>query len=242
MPAGPEQEAPTEPSALSALAKLARDEAIKHRSSRTAGTEKNCRVPVGDARARVSDNARGRPSPRVQKDAAGTAPPRPLGAGQGHPTVAQTRTGSARPARPITITPTVGDHPVTPATGRASRNRHVLPEHRPGRLIVGMVNVVDLDRRAAIGTAALIDATSPDQYAPPTTWTDWTGRDLLTHLIAGNVKYVEIGRGKEWSRASPSNPSQAVRSDRQWARTSRRRLTSRPTDRQSCPGSAWPWD
>ena len=66
-----------------------------------------------------------------------------------------------------------------------------------------MMNVVDLDRRAAISTAALIDATSPDQYAAPTPCTDWTVRDLLTHLIAGNVKYVEIGRGKEWARGAP---------------------------------------
>jgi uncharacterized protein (TIGR03086 family) len=66
-----------------------------------------------------------------------------------------------------------------------------------------MMNVVDLDRRAALGTAALIDATSPDQYGATTPCTDWTVRDLLAHLIAGNVKYVEIGRGKEWARGAP---------------------------------------
>jgi uncharacterized protein (TIGR03086 family) len=66
-----------------------------------------------------------------------------------------------------------------------------------------MVNVVDLDRRAAVGTAEVFDATSPDQHENPTPCTDWTVRDLLTHLIAGNVKYVEIGRGKEWARGAP---------------------------------------
>lgn len=25
-------------------------------------------------------------------------------------------------------------------------------------------------------------------------------RDLLVHLIAGNVKYIEIADGKEWAR------------------------------------------
>lgn len=65
------------------------------------------------------------------------------------------------------------------------------------------MNAVDLDRRAAIGTAALVDATSSDQYAAPTPCTDWTVRDLLTHLIAGNVKYIQIGRGKEWTRGAP---------------------------------------
>lgn len=65
------------------------------------------------------------------------------------------------------------------------------------------MNAVDLDRRAAIVTAALVDATPPDQFAAPTPCTDWTVRDLLTHLIAGNVKYIEIGRGKEWARGAP---------------------------------------
>lgn len=65
------------------------------------------------------------------------------------------------------------------------------------------MNAVDLDRRAAVGTAALIDATSPDDYAAPTPCTDWTVGDLLAHLIAGNVKYIEIGRGKEWARGAP---------------------------------------
>ena len=27
--------------------------------------------------------------------------------------------------------------------------------------------------------------------------------DLLAHLIAGNIKYVEIGRGAEWARGAP---------------------------------------
>ena len=65
------------------------------------------------------------------------------------------------------------------------------------------MNAVDLDRRAALATASLIDATSADQYASPTPCRDWTVRDLLAHLVAGNVKYVEIGRGKEWARGAP---------------------------------------
>jgi uncharacterized protein (TIGR03086 family) len=66
-----------------------------------------------------------------------------------------------------------------------------------------MMNVVDLDRRAALATAALIDGTSLDQYGAATPCPDWTVRDLVSHLIAGNVKYVEIGRGKEWARGAP---------------------------------------
>lgn len=65
------------------------------------------------------------------------------------------------------------------------------------------MNVVELDRRAGLGTAALVHATSPDQYGDPTPCPDWTVWDLLTHLVAGNVKYTEIGRGKEWDRGVP---------------------------------------
>lgn len=65
------------------------------------------------------------------------------------------------------------------------------------------MNVVELDRRAALSTAALIDATLPHQHAAPTPCTEWTVSDLLAHLIAGNVKYVEIGRGQEWARGAP---------------------------------------
>jgi uncharacterized protein (TIGR03086 family) len=69
--------------------------------------------------------------------------------------------------------------------------------------IVAMMNIVDLDRRGAAGTATLIEATSLDLYSAPTPCTDWTVRDLIGHLIAGNVKYVEIGRGSEWARGAP---------------------------------------
>ncbi len=69
--------------------------------------------------------------------------------------------------------------------------------------IVGLMSVVDLDRRAALATADVIDATSPHQHGAPTPCPDWTVGDLVTHLIAGNVKYVEIGRGKEWARGAP---------------------------------------
>ena len=65
------------------------------------------------------------------------------------------------------------------------------------------MNVVDLDRSAALGTAALVDATSPDMYPALTPCTDWTVRDLLTYVIAGNVKYAGIGRGREWARGAP---------------------------------------
>ena len=65
------------------------------------------------------------------------------------------------------------------------------------------MDVVDLDRRAASGLAVLIDATSSDQFAKPTPCPAWSVRDLLAHLVAGNVKYTEIGHGRDWYRGAP---------------------------------------
>ncbi len=65
------------------------------------------------------------------------------------------------------------------------------------------MDVLDLDRRAASGLAALIDATSNDQFDAPTPCPAWSVRDLLGHLVAGNVKYTEIGHGRDWYRGAP---------------------------------------
>ncbi len=52
-------------------------------------------------------------------------------------------------------------------------------------------------------TALIVDATRQDQYAAPTPCPEWAVRDVVAHLIAGNVKYTEIGRGGDWSRGAP---------------------------------------
>lgn len=51
--------------------------------------------------------------------------------------------------------------------------------------------------------AALFDATSADQLDAPTPCPAWTVRDLLAHVLAGNLKYIEIARGSDWSRGAP---------------------------------------
>ncbi len=72
--------------------------------------------------------------------------------------------------------------------------------------VVGIVDgmgVVDLDRRAAVGMAALIDAVSIDKLDAPTPCPAWTVRALVAHVIAGNLKYTEIAQGEDWSRGAP---------------------------------------
>ncbi|MGH9231407.1 MAG: TIGR03086 family metal-binding protein [Acidimicrobiales bacterium] len=65
------------------------------------------------------------------------------------------------------------------------------------------MDVVELDRRAAAATAVIMDATRDDQHGAPTPCPKWTVVDLVAHLIAGNVKYIEIARGGDWSRGAP---------------------------------------
>ncbi|MDQ3896012.1 MAG: TIGR03086 family metal-binding protein [Actinomycetota bacterium] len=72
-----------------------------------------------------------------------------------------------------------------------------------GPPIFAEVDVVELDRRAVLVTAAMLDATHEDRYEAPTPCPDWCVRDLVAHLVAGNVKYTEIGRGADWSRGAP---------------------------------------
>ncbi len=51
--------------------------------------------------------------------------------------------------------------------------------------------------------AALIDETSSDLLGAPTPCPAWVVRDLLAHVVAGNVKYTEIARGRDWARGAP---------------------------------------
>lgn len=51
--------------------------------------------------------------------------------------------------------------------------------------------------------AALIGAAAIDQYDAPTPCPEWTVRALVAHVVAGNLKYIEIARGQDWSRGAP---------------------------------------
>lgn len=66
------------------------------------------------------------------------------------------------------------------------------------------MDVVDLDRRAAATTTALIARTTPDQFDASTPCPEWRVRDLLAHLVAGNVKYTAIAEGADWARGVPA--------------------------------------
>jgi len=65
------------------------------------------------------------------------------------------------------------------------------------------VDVVELDRRAAEGLAAIIAATTVDDYRRPTPCEGWDVEALITHVIAGNVKYAKLAKEGDFSRGVP---------------------------------------
>jgi uncharacterized protein (TIGR03086 family) len=65
------------------------------------------------------------------------------------------------------------------------------------------MDVVDLDRRAGERVAELIAAVPADAWESATPCADWTVRLLVTHVVAGNVKYTGIARGEDFVPGAP---------------------------------------
>jgi uncharacterized protein (TIGR03086 family) len=60
------------------------------------------------------------------------------------------------------------------------------------------MDIVDLDERAAEGLEAIIAAVGPTAWMLPTPCAGWSVRDLVAHIVAGNVKYTGIAKGDDW--------------------------------------------
>src|SRR5947209_15952134 len=60
------------------------------------------------------------------------------------------------------------------------------------------MDIVDLDERAAERFGAIIAAVSPCQWGLPTPCADWSVRDVVAHVVGGNVKWTGIAKGVEW--------------------------------------------
>jgi uncharacterized protein (TIGR03086 family) len=65
------------------------------------------------------------------------------------------------------------------------------------------VDVLGHDERASARVAQLIDGIPGDTWPAATPCAEWTVRDLVTHLIAGNVKYAGIARGDDFMPGVP---------------------------------------
>jgi uncharacterized protein (TIGR03086 family) len=60
------------------------------------------------------------------------------------------------------------------------------------------MDIVDLDARAAERLGAIVAAVSPSQWASPTPCSGWSVRDLVAHLVLGNIKWTGIAKGDDW--------------------------------------------
>ena len=68
------------------------------------------------------------------------------------------------------------------------------------------MDVTDLDRRAGERVADLVAAIPRGAWAWPSPCEHWTVRLLVTHLVAGNVKYTAIARGGDFTPGAPDVP------------------------------------
>jgi uncharacterized protein (TIGR03086 family) len=68
------------------------------------------------------------------------------------------------------------------------------------------VNVIDHERRAGARLAELIAGIARDGWSAGTPCSEWTVRELVAHVIAGNVKYTGIARGADFAPGAPSVP------------------------------------
>ena len=65
------------------------------------------------------------------------------------------------------------------------------------------MEVLELERRAAERVGELIDGVPPDGWEAPTPCAGWTVRDLVAHLVAGNVKYAALAAGGDFVPGAP---------------------------------------
>jgi len=54
---------------------------------------------------------------------------------------------------------------------------------------------IALFQRAAAVTDAIVSAVRPDQFGHPTPCTEWTVRQLINHVLAGNLFFVSLATG-----------------------------------------------
>jgi uncharacterized protein (TIGR03086 family) len=65
------------------------------------------------------------------------------------------------------------------------------------------VDVVAMDQLASGRMEALIAAVRPGQWGSPTPCEGWSVRDLVEHVVAGNVKYTGLAGGDDFVPGAP---------------------------------------
>lgn len=70
--------------------------------------------------------------------------------------------------------------------------------------------ISDLDRTLA-SVGRLIAAVTPDQWSGPTPCSEWDVRQLVTHMVSGNLRFAALVRGEPIPSAASDNQAEAFR-------------------------------
>lgn len=65
------------------------------------------------------------------------------------------------------------------------------------------MGIIEYDERAGDRLAELIDGVPVNAWESGTPCPDWSVRDLVTHVVAGNVKYRRIAGGADFEPGAP---------------------------------------
>jgi uncharacterized protein (TIGR03086 family) len=65
------------------------------------------------------------------------------------------------------------------------------------------MEVIEHDERSGARVADLIAGIPEDAWGAPTPCEGWSVRDLVTHLVAGNVKYQGMAAGQDFEQGAP---------------------------------------
>jgi uncharacterized protein (TIGR03086 family) len=65
------------------------------------------------------------------------------------------------------------------------------------------MDVLALDGRAGDRMVTLLSAIPEDRWGAATPCSEWTVRDLVDHIVAGNVKYAGIALGDDFAPGAP---------------------------------------
>ena len=65
------------------------------------------------------------------------------------------------------------------------------------------MDVIEYDERSGARVTEMVARITEDAWASATPCEGWSVRDLVTHLVAGNVKYGEIAAGGDFQPGAP---------------------------------------
>jgi uncharacterized protein (TIGR03086 family) len=68
------------------------------------------------------------------------------------------------------------------------------------------MDIIRLHERALDEATRLVDGVRPEQMGLPTPCSDWDVRALISHLVAGNIRFLDVAEGKPRPERGPVTP------------------------------------